>query len=347
MRQIPLGQTGLTVSEICLGTMTWGTRNSAAEGHAQIDAGLDHGVNFLDTAEMYPVAPIKAETVGDSEAVIGSWIAKGGVRDRLVIATKITGEGQDAVRNGAPIDGPTLRAACEASLKRLNVETIDLYQLHWPNRAAYHFRDNWAFDPRGTTREQIEAHMVEILQVSADLMAEGKIRAIALSNESVWGAAKWLSLAQTHGLPRMASVQNEYSLLCRQFDSDWAEFSVLEDMPLLAFSPLATGLLTGKYQGDKTPAGSRREKVPALGGRISPRVFGAVDAYLDIAVDAGIDPAQMAVAWCRTRPFTTIPIIGAVSLAQLSNVLAAADLTLPPDVLARIEAAHRAHPMPY
>jgi aryl-alcohol dehydrogenase-like predicted oxidoreductase len=145
----------------------------------------------------------------------------------------------------------------------------------------------------------------------------------------------------------MASVQNEYSLLCRQFDSDWAEFSVLEDMPLLAFSPLATGLLTGKYQGDKTPAGSRREKVPALGGRISPRVFGAVDAYLDIAVDAGIDPAQMAVAWCRTRPFTTIPIIGAVSLAQLSNVLAAADLTLPPDVLARIEAAHRAHPMPY
>jgi aryl-alcohol dehydrogenase-like predicted oxidoreductase len=347
MQHIPLGQTGLMVSELCLGTMTWGNRNTEDEGHAQIDMALDHGVNFLDTAEMYPVAPIRAKTVGHTEAVIGTWLAKGGQRDRLVIATKITGEGLEAVRAGAPIDGPTLRAACEASLRRLQTDCIDLYQLHWPNRAAYHFRDNWSFDPRGPSNASIEAHMLEILQVSAELITEGKIRAIALSNESVWGAAKWLSLARAHGLPRMATVQNEYSLLCRQFDTDWAELSVLEDMPLLAFSPLATGLLTGKYQGNLTPAGSRRERVPELSGRITPRVFDAVAAYLAIARDAGIDPAQMAIAWCRTRPFPCIPIFGAVTPAQLSNALASAELTLSPEVLARIDAAHRVHPMPF
>lgn len=347
MQQVRLGQTGLSVSEICLGTMTWGSQNSESEGHAQMDLALAAGVNFWDTAEMYPVNPVRAETVGRSEEIIGSWLSARGGRDRLVLASKVTGEGQDAVRGGAPITGAVLREAVEGSLRRLQTDYIDVYQLHWPNRAAYHFRDIWTFDPRGGDKAKIEAHMLEILEVSAELIAEGKIRHIALSNESVWGASRWLALADKHGLPRMATVQNEYSLLCRQFDSDWAELSYLEDMPLLAFSPLATGLLTGKYAGDVIPEGTRRALNPTLSGRVTPQVFPAVAAYLGVAARHGLDPAQMAIAFCRSRPFPCIPIIGATSLDQLELALGAARLTLSPEILADIDAAHRAHPMPY
>jgi aryl-alcohol dehydrogenase-like predicted oxidoreductase len=347
MRQVRLGQTGLSVSAISLGTMTWGSQNSEAEGHAQMDLALDHGVNFWDTAEMYPVNPVRAETVGRTEEIIGTWLAARGGRDRLVLATKVTGEGQDAVRGGAPLTGAVMRAAVEDSLLRLKTDYIDLYQLHWPNRAAYHFRDIWHFDPRGGDKANIAAHMLEMLQVSADLIAEGKIRHIALSNESVWGAGRWLALADTHALPRMATVQNEYSLLCRQFDSDWAELSALEDMPLLAFSPLATGLLTGKYAGDVIPEGTRRAVNPTLSGRVTPQVFPAVAAYLGIAARHGLNPAQMAIAFCMARPFPCIPIIGATDLAQLEVALGAADVVLDAEVLAEIDAAHRAHPMPY
>lgn len=347
MQQVRLGQTGLSVSEICLGTMTWGSQNTEGEGHAQMDLARASGVNFWDTAEMYPVNPVRAETVGRSEEIIGSWLAARGGRDRLVLASKVTGEGQDAVRGGAPITGAVLREAVEGSLRRLQTDYVDVYQLHWPNRAAYHFRDIWTFDPRGGDKAKIEAHMLEILAVSAELIAEGKIRHIALSNESVWGASRWLALADKHGLPRMATVQNEYSLLCRQFDSDWAELSYLEDMPLLAFSPLATGLLTGKYAGDVIPEGTRRALNPTLSGRVTPQVFPAVAAYLGVAARHGLDPAQMAIAFCRSRPFPCIPIIGATSLAQLELALGAADVTLSPEVLADIDAAHRAHPMPY
>jgi aryl-alcohol dehydrogenase-like predicted oxidoreductase len=347
MQQISLGQTGLTVSEICLGSMTWGSQNTEAEGLAQLDIARAAGVNFIDTAEMYPVNPVAAETVGRSEEIIGGWLAARGGRSDVVLATKVTGEGQDAVRSGAPITGAVMRTAIEDSLRRLQTDYIDLYQLHWPNRAAYHFRDIWTFDPRGGNKVHIEAHMLEILQVSAELIAEGKIRHIALSNESVWGASRWLALAERHGLPRMATVQNEYSLLCRQFDSDWAELSVLEDMPLLAFSPLATGLLTGKYAGDVTPEGTRRALNPTLSGRITPQVFPAVAGYLGIAARHGLHPAQMAIAFCRARPFRCIPIIGATDLTQLDLALGAADLVLDEEILAEIDAAHRAYPMPY
>ncbi len=347
MQQISLGRTGLTVSRLCLGTMTWGTQNSEAEGHAQADLALDRGVNFWDTAEMYPVNPVSAATVGRTEAIIGNWLKSRGGRSRLVLATKVTGEGLAAVRGGAPITGAVMRAAVDGSLKRLQTDYIDLYQLHWPNRPAYHFRDIWQFDPRGADKQSIEAHMLDILQVSADLIAQGKIRHIALSNETVWGAAKWLHLAETHGLPRMMTAQNEYSLLCRQFDSDWAELSVLENLPLLAFSPLATGLLTGKYAGDVIPEGSRRVLNPTLSGRVTPQVFPAVAAYLGIALRHGLDPGQMAIAFCRTRPFPTIPIIGATTLEQLDINIGAAEVTLSAEVLGEIDQAHRAHPQPY
>ena len=347
MKKRPLGQTGITVSELCLGTMTWGSHNTEAEGHAQADMAVDRGVTFWDTAEMYPVAPVRAETVGRTEEIIGTWLAARGGRDRLVIATKVTGKGQ-IVRPGQPISGAMIRQAVDGSLKRLQTDYIDLYQLHWPNRGSYHFRQIWNYDPRGRgSLAEVEAHMTDVLETCAALVAEGKIRQIGLSNETVWGAARWLSVAAARGLPRMATVQNEYSLLCRQFDSDWAELSAMEDMPLLAFSPLATGLLSGKYAGDVTPDRTRRSHVPDLGGRITPRVFPAVAAYLGIAARHGLDPCQMAIAFCLSRPFPCIPIIGATTLDQLATNIGAVDVTLSEDVLAEIDAAHRDHPQPY
>ncbi|MBK6468187.1 MAG: aldo/keto reductase [Rhodobacter sp.] len=346
MKMIPLGRSGLTVSELCLGTMTWGSHNTEAEGHAQADMALEHGVTFWDSAEMYPTNPVRAETVGQTEEIIGSWLADRGGRSRLVLATKISGKGR-MVRPGEPITGRSMRAAVEGSLRRMHTDYIDLYQLHWPNRGSYHFRQAWRYAPHGADRAAETAHMEDVLTTAKALVEEGKLRAIGLSNESVWGAARWLHLADTLGLPRMASVQNEYSLLCRQFDTDWAEFSMIEDMPLLAFSPLACGLLSGKYAGDVTPENTRRMHTPDLGGRITQRVFPAVAAYLGIAARHGLDPCQMAIAFCRSRPFPTIPIIGATTLEQLQANLGAAGLALSAEVLDEIGEAHREHPMPY
>jgi aryl-alcohol dehydrogenase-like predicted oxidoreductase len=347
MKQIPLGSTGLMVSEYCLGTMTWGSQNTESEGHDQIAMALEHGVNFWDTAEMYPTNPVRAETLGGTEKVIGNWFARNGGRDKVVIATKVTGEGNGYVRGGAPINGAVLREGVEASLRRLQTDYIDLFQLHWPNRGSYHFRKMWDFTPSSTSPSDIFADMTDVLQTAGKLVAEGKIRAIGLSNESVWGAANWVRLAQAMGLPRMASVQNEYSLLCRQFDTDWAEFSVMENMPLLAFSPLAAGLLSGKYAGGVVPDGTRRVNTPDLGGRVTPHVFEAVAAYLGIAARHGLNPNQMALSFVRNRPFPVIPIMGASSLDQLRTNLGAVDLVLSDEVLGEIDEAHRNFPQPF
>ena len=346
MKTLMLGKTGLTVSELCLGTMTWGTQNTEAEGHAQMDMALEAGVNFWDTAEMYPVNPVRAETAGRTEEIIGTWFAARGGRERVVLATKVAGKGP-ILRPGEVTTGATMRKAVEASLKRLQTDYIDLYQLHWPNRGSYHFRQSWSYAPKGIDKVTETAQMTDFLTTAQALVAEGKIRAIGLSNESVWGAARWLHLADTLGLPRMATVQNEYSLLCRQFDTDWAELSVVENMPLLAFSPLATGLLSGKYAGDVTPDGSRRSLNKDLSGRVTARVFPAVAAYLGVAARHGLDPCQMAIAFCRTRPFPTIPIIGATTLDQLRTNIGAAGVTLSSEVLNDIAETHRAYPSPY
>ena len=347
MKQVPLGRSGLMVSQICLGSMTWGSQNTEAEGHAQLDRARDRGIDFIDTAEMYPTNPVRAETVGGTEAIIGSWLAARGGRDRVRIATKITGAGSAMVRDGAPITPAALTAAVEASLRRLQTDVIDLYQIHWPNRGSYHFRQYWAFDPSGQDRAATLAHMEEVLDTLSGLVTAGKIRAFGLSNESAWGTAQWLRLAETGRGPRVVSIQNEYSLLCRLYDTDLAELAVNEDVALLAYSPLAAGLLTGKYAGDVTPEGTRRAANPMLGGRITPRVWEAVSAYLGIANEAGLDPAAMAIAWTMTRPFPVIPIIGATSLAQLDIALSAADLTLSEEVMEALALAHKAHPMPY
>ena len=347
MRKIPLGRSGLEVPELCLGTMTWGTQNTLEEAHEQIDMALDHGVDFIDTAEMYPVNPVTAENVGRTESIIGEWFARTGRRGDVVLATKITGANGGFVRGGAGISSAAIREAVDGSLKRLQTDYIDLYQLHWPNRGSYHFRQNWDFDPSGQNREQTLDHMRDVLGELQRQVAAGKIRHVGLSNESAWGTAMWLRLAEEMGAPRMVSIQNEYSLLCRLFDTDLAELSVNEDVTLLAYSPLATGLLSGKYAPDVTPPGSRREYYPGLGGRITPRVWPAIEAYQEIATRHGLSLPQMALAWLRTRPFATSAIFGATRPEHVKTAVESTAVELGPEVLAEISAAHKAHPMPY
>ena len=347
MKMNPLGRTGLQVSELCLGTMTYGTQTPEQDAHAQIDYALAVGVNFIDTAEMYPVNPIRKETTGRSEEIIGTWNAKTGRRGDYILATKHSGEGLGIVRDGAPISSQTIAATIEGSLKRLQTDYIDLYQFHWPNRGSYMFRKNWTFDPSTQNREETLANMVDCLEALQAQVDKGNIRAFGLSNESAWGTAQWLRLAEQTGAPRVASIQNEYSLLCRMYDTDLAELSVNEDVGLLAFSPLGTGLLTGKYQEGAVPDGSRKSLSPELGGRDVPRVYQAVAAYLDIAARHGLDVVHMALAWCRTRVFMASAIFGATTMPQLQHALGAVDLQLSDEVLKEIDQAHRAHPMPY
>lgn len=347
MKMNPLGRSGIEVSEFCLGTMTWGSQNDEAEAHAQIDLALDHGVNFLDAAEMYPTTPLAAATSGDTERIIGAWLARTGRRGDVVLATKIVGVGNRTVpgRDGAGISPATLRTALEGSLGRLGVETVDLYQLHWPNRGSYHFRQNWRFDPSLQSRREPE-RMAEIVETLGAFVAEGKIRAWGLSNDSAWGAGRMIALAEAAGVPRPVSIQNEYSLLCRHFDLDLAELSHHEDLGLLAYSPLAAGLLTGKYLGGAMPAGSRGSINKGLGGRVVPEVEPAVAAYVQLARENGLDPAQMALAFCRGRPFMTSVILGATSLDQLRTDLGAAEVTLEKEVRDGVAAIRRRHPMP-
>ncbi len=347
MRRIPLGRSGLEVPELCLGTMTWGTQNTLEEAHEQIEMALDHGVDFIDTAEMYPVNPVSAENVGRTESIIGEWFARTGRRGDVILATKITGANGGFVRAGAGISSAAIREAVEGSLKRLQTDYIDLYQLHWPNRGSYHFRQNWDFDPSGQNREQTLDHMRDVLGELQRQVAAGKIRHVGLSNESAWGTAMWLRLAEEMGAPRMVSIQNEYSLLCRLFDTDLAELGVNEDVTLLAYSPLAAGLLSGKYAPDVTPPGSRRSLNPELGGRITPRVWPAIDAYGAIAERHGLSLPQMALAWLRTRPFATSAIFGATRPEHVKTAVESTALALGPEVLAEISAAHKAHPMPF
>jgi aryl-alcohol dehydrogenase-like predicted oxidoreductase len=346
MQFTKLGRSDLRVSNFCLGTMTWGSQNTFEEAAEQIDYALDQGVNFLDTAEMYPTTPMSAETYGSTERIIGKWLARSGRRGDVVLATKIAGEGNAVPgRDGAPISPETLRVALEGSLTRLGTDYVDLYQLHWPNRGSYHFRKSWTYDPSSQPRGETE-RMQAILETLAGFVAEGKIRAIGLSNETAWGTAKFLEIASRHGLPRVASIQNEYSLLHRLFDTDLSELCHQEDVHLLAYSPLAAGLLSGKYQNGVIPPGSRRSINPILGGRVNDFMEPALAAYVALARDHGLEPAQMALAFCAARPFMGSVIIGATSMDQLRTNLAAADLSLSDDLRDGVAAIRRRHPMP-
>jgi aryl-alcohol dehydrogenase-like predicted oxidoreductase len=329
--------------------MTWGSQNTEAEGHAQIDLALDRGVTFIDTAEVYPVNPVSRETAGRTEAIIGSWIAKNrGRRGDFVLATKVAGAGQKAVHDGVPITPQKVRDAIEGSLRRLQTDVIDLYQFHWPNRGHYHFRSNWRYDPSGQDREAVADNMAAVMDELVAQRKAGKIRHFGLSNESAWGVIAWnRAAAAASGLP-VVSIQNEYSLVCRHFDLDLAEVAHHERVGLMAYSPLAAGLLTGKYAaGTAPPRGSRMDLNGDLGGRVTPRVWPAVDAHAAIARRHGLDLVQMALAWTLTRPFLGAAIIGATSVAQVDLALGAAEVTLSEAVMAEIAAAWKAHPDPY
>lgn len=347
MKRNKLGGSDLEVSELCLGSMTWGTQNTAEEGHDQIDRALDAGINFIDTAEMYPVNPISAETIGRTERIIGLWFERDMRRNDVVLATKHSGEGMAHVREGAPISSSTIAETVEGSLRRLQTDYIDLYQFHWPNRGSYMFRKNWAYDPSPQDKAATIAHMEDAIGALQDEVKRGTIRAFGLSNESAWGLTQWSAVAQRMGGPRPITVQNEYSLMCRIADTDVAETCINERIDMLSFSPLATGLLTGKYQGGAVPEGSRLSLNKDLGGRVTPRAFEAVDAYLAVAKDHGLDPVQMALAWCCQRPFMGSAIFGATRMDQLELALGAADVTLGNEVLEALDKVHWAHPMPY
>ena len=346
MKTIPLGRDGPEVSEICLGTMTWGTQNTLGEGHAQIERAAEVGCTFMDTAEMYPVNPVRPETMGRTEEIVGEWFARTGRRDEWVVATKMVGPSQMA-RDGRGIEPGTLRDAVHASLGRLRTDRIDLYQFHWPQRGSYHFRQNWSYDPTGQETAEARQHVADVSGALARLVGAGDILHFGLSNDTAWGTVQWNAAAERTGGPRVASVQNEYSLLCRLFDTDMAETIHHEGAVLLAYSPLAAGLLTGKYQGGAVPEGSRMSLNAELGGRRTPRAFEAVAAYLAIAERHGLDPVGMAIAFCRSRPFPVIPIVGATDLGQLDRGLGAAAVALPDAVLDEIAEAHKGHPMPY
>ncbi|MBO9123360.1 MULTISPECIES: aldo/keto reductase [unclassified Rhizobium] len=346
MKHKKLGRTDISVSEICLGTMTWGTQNTEAEAHAQMDYAFERGVNFFDTAELYPTTPVGPETQGLTEDYIGTWLEKTGKRKDIVLATKVAGPGRSYIRGGEGADAKNMRLAIEASLKRLKTDYIDLYQIHWPVRGHFHFRQNWHYDPFKQDRAKAVANITDILQTAGELVKEGKIRTIGLSNETTWGTQKYLTIAEQLGLPRVVSIQNEYNLLYRHYDLDMAEMSHHEDVGLLAYSPLAGGILSGKYIGGALPGGSRGSINGDIGGRLQPLQEAPTKAYVEIAKRHGLDPSAMAIAFCLTRRFMTSAIIGATTMAQLTTDIDAAGIKLSSDILAEIDKVHREYPMP-
>jgi len=346
MRYNTLGRTGIKVSHICLGTMTWGTQNSEAEAHQQMDYAVDQGINFFDTAELYPVTPAGPETMGLTEDYIGTWLKKSGKRSDIVVATKVAGPGRPYIRNGTPAGPKTMREALETSLKRLQTDHIDLYQMHWPNRGHYHFRQSWTYDPSHQDTPATLEDLHAVLETLGAFVKEGKVRAIGLSNDTAWGTMKLLSLAEKLGAPRIASLQNEYNFLYRSFDLDLAEVSHHENVGLLAYSPLAAGLMTGKYLNGARPEGSRLSINGDLGGRYTEFQNAAVAAYAELAKTHNLNLAQMQLAFSLTRPFMTAVIIGATSMDQLKTDIGAKDVTLSAEVMQGIARLHREFPAP-
>lgn len=351
MQEATLGRSGVTVSEVCLGTMTFGHQTAPEVAFAQMDRAVEAGITFFDCAEVYPV-PANPATFGRSEEIIGAWLRRSGRRDQVRIATKVSGPGR-TVRGGAGFDGPIIRRAIDESLARLGTDRVDLYQLHSPMRGSYAFRRNWGFDPSPIDPARVCAHMEDVVAAVTDLIGLGKLRAFGLSNETTWGLLRWIDTAQHLGGARVATIQNEYSLMDRKFDTDLAEAAHCEDVTLLGYSPLAAGLLTGKYQNGAVPADSRaayaqtKGEPPTLGGRRVPAAEAAVAAWLTLAAEEALDPIHMAIAFTRQRPFRTIPIIGARTVEQLDHIIAGLDLRLSPEQLARIDTVYRQFPMPY
>ncbi|WP_010508480.1 aldo/keto reductase [Komagataeibacter europaeus] len=346
MKQRELGRTGIRVSEICLGTMTFGQQNTEAEGHAQLDMAVANGINFIDTAELYSIPP-RAETYGATERIIGSWLNARGGRERLVIASKVVGRGTSPwFRPGGEetrLTPKQIRYALDGSLRRLGTDYIDLYQLHWPDRKVGLFGAGG--NTFTTVPEAEEVPIAETLGVLGELVKEGKIRHVGLSNETAWGLSQYLAEAR-NGAPRVVSIQNAYNLINRTFEIGLAEMALREGVGLLAYSPLAQGYLTGKYLDGARPAGARTTLFNRGQRYEKPGVDDAVRAYVQLAHEYGIDPVQLAIAFVTSRPFVTSNIIGATSTAQLETILGAENVTITPELEKRINAIHQVHSNP-
>lgn len=340
-----LGRTDLRVSVICLGTMTYGEQNSEAEGHEQMHYALERGVNFFDTAEMYSVPP-RAETYGRTEEIIGTWFRDSGTRDKVILATKVVGPGERFahVRDGnLKFNREHITAAVEASLKRLQTDYIDLYQLHWPERSTNAFgKLNYVH-----ADTQDWTPLEETLGVLADLITAGKIRHIGLSNETPWGTMKCIALAEAMELPRVVSVQNPYNLLNRSFEVGLAEVAIREDVGLLAYSPIAGGVLSGKYLNGAKPEGARMTLFPDNFSRYAkPNAEAATIAYATLAQEYGFTPADLANTFVNTRQFTTSNIIGATTMKQLEANIDTAEMVLPEALLEEIEKINQLYSNP-
>ena len=338
-----LGNTDIKVSTICLGTMTWGEQNTQEEGFEQMDYALEQGVNFWDTAELYSVPP-KEKTFGHTEIIIGNWFEKTKQRDKVVIATKVAGPAREYIRGGG--NNYTLKRITEAlndSLKRLKTDYIDLYQLHWPERntnafgrLGYEHNDNKEWNKF----EDVLSHLKNFIK-------DGKIRDIGLSNETPWGVSKCLELANEHRLPRMMSIQNPYNLLNRTYEIGLAEISIREKIGLLAYSPLASGYLTGKYRNNQLPKNSRMERDGDFWTRYNkPNTTRAVDAYYEIAKKHNIDFTQMSLKFCEIQPFVTSVIIGATTLDQLKTNIESVNIKLSDEVVNEINEVQKIYPNP-
>lgn len=346
MQYKQLGRTNLKVSAIGLGTMTWGVQNTQEEGFEQMDYALAQGINFFDTAEMYAIPP-SADSYGTTETIIGNWFAARKNRDKVILASKIAGPGLTWIRdNKNIIDRKNIHLAVEASLNRLQTDYIDLYQLHWPNRDYYHFGKVWDFNPKANAQAELD-NFLEVLHTLQRLINEGKIRHFGLSNETAWGLMNWLHLADQHNLPRAASIQNEYSLLCRHFEPDLSEIALYEDCGLLAWSPLTRGFISGKYLNGARPEGSRLSIETRPEHRLGAATDAAIERYIDLAKRYNVDICQMALAFVNSRPFVTSTLIGATNMAQLKTNIDSINLTLSDELEAEIALIRREYPMPF
>ncbi len=338
MNYSKLGNTDIDVSRICLGTMTWGEQNTEQEAHEQLDYAVEAGINFIDTAELYPVAP-KAETQGLTEQYIGSWLKQRTDRDKLVIATKVCARADwlPYLRDGnVRLDRQNITAAIDASLKRLQTDYVDLYQIHWPERDTNFFGKLGYYHAPDKDGVSIE----ETLEVLDELVQSGKVRTIGISNETAWGCAEYLRVAREKKRPRVVSIQNPYNLLNRSFEVGLAEFAHREQVGLLAYSPMAFGVLSGKYLNDAKPEGTRLVLFDRFTRYTNPQALAATEAYVALAMESGLNPAQMALAFVNSRPFLTSNIIGATSMEQLRTNIDSSNIELDKSVVREIEAIH-------
>ncbi len=342
-----LGRTDLSVSALCLGTMTFGQQNAEAEGHQQLDYAIERGINFIDTAEIYSIPP-RPETQGSTERIIGSWFKARKNRDKVILATKVAGRAEmnwlRADKEPTRLDKKNIAFAVEASLKRLQTDYIDLYQLHWPDRSVP------LFGSGGTTWRQPsirpEVSVAETLDALNELVGAGKVRHVGLSNETPWGVAQFLRASEIGFGPRIVSIQNAYHFLNRTFEMGLAEFAFRENVGLLAYSPLAQGYLTGKYQNGARPPGARTTLFERAQRYETPGVEKAIEQYLSLARQLGLDPAQFAIAFATSRAFVTSNIIGATTMEQLKTDINSIAVKITPEIEARIDAIHELHSNP-